>query len=68
MDELLPCPFCGGRAAPNTVTYASDHVREQGWKQGTFHGINCVLCGTNNRGIVGFETEDEAAAHWNVRA
>jgi Zn ribbon nucleic-acid-binding protein len=35
--------------------------------QDTFHGVNCIHCGTNNRGLLGSLPPDEAAAHWNER-
>lgn len=64
---LLPCPFCGGEAAFNTIRYSAEHVREQNWGQDTFHGVNCIICGTSNRGIVGFRTPEAAAVKWNRR-
>lgn len=66
--ELMNCPFCGGEAAYNTTTYSAKHVREQGWGQSIFHGVNCIECGVNNRGIVGWNTKQDAAAAWNKRA
>lgn len=65
--ELLPCPFCGGEAAFGTVRYSDDHVKEQGWKQDTFRFVSCIMCGGNNRSIVGFKTQSEAQSHWNTR-
>jgi hypothetical protein len=65
---LKPCPWCGGEAAPNTITYDSAFVKDQGWNQDTFHGVNCISCGASNRGLVGFKTPDEAIKAWNARA
>jgi len=67
-EALKPCPMCGGEAAPNTVTYSRDHVNDQGWKQDIFYGVNCIQCGLNNRGIVGWQTPEKAAEAWNRRA
>lgn len=65
---LARCPFCGGRASFGTVTYAarSDIARLNG--QRVFHAVNCIECGSNNRGLIGYLTEHEASAHWNKRA
>jgi len=67
-EQLKPCPFCRGEAAFNTVQYSAKHVKEQGWAKDTFHGVNCIECGVNNRGLVGWDTPEEAAAAWNRRA
>lgn len=64
---LKPCPFCGGDAAHGTVRYSSTSIREQHLGQDTFHFINCVVCGTNNIGLVGHDTPDAAATAWNRR-
>lgn len=65
--ELDACPFCGGEASFGTTKYASKTVRYQNWSQDTFHSVNCVACGTNNRGLIGYSTKAEAAGHWNKR-
>ena len=54
MNELLPCPFCGGEA---------QHY-EDGYMQ---HYIVCTNRGCYARSF-GFEFEDEAIAAWNSRA
>ncbi|WP_454915016.1 hypothetical protein [Xanthobacter sediminis] len=64
---LAPCPFCGGDAAFGTISYSPGVVKEQGWSQDTFHSVNCVRCGTNNGGVVGYPTQADAARHWNRR-
>jgi hypothetical protein len=64
----LPCPFCGGEACFNTVTYRDKTVKEQRWAQHTFHGVNCVCCGVSNRSVRGYETQERAAELWNRRA
>lgn len=64
--DLLPCPFCGGKAAHNSLrTSCAATVRRNG--QNTFYGINCITCGSNNRGLLGFKTPAQAADHWNTR-
>lgn len=65
--SLLPCPFCGGEAATGTIRYSDRMIREQNWGQDTFHKINCVMCGANNLGLVGFRTEALAIEAWNKR-
>jgi hypothetical protein len=64
---LLACPMCGGDAALNKVTYSSKTIREQHWGQDTFHGVNCIVCGLDNKGLVGHRTKEAAAAAWNKR-
>lgn len=64
---LLPCPICGGEAAFNTTVYSESHAKDQGWEQATFHGVNCVSCGINNRGLVGHLNQRAAALRWNRR-
>lgn len=68
LKPLLDCPFCGGKAALNTIKYdpRNDIVRLNG--QDVFHGVNCISCGADTRGIVGSKTQEEAAAKWNRRA
>lgn len=66
---LLPCPFCGGEASGDSkVTYSDRHAKEQGWGQATFFYVNCIRCGSDNKGIVGHHTRDDAAAAWNRRS
>jgi len=56
MNELKPCPFCGGEA--ETLTAESMHG-------GYLFGIMCNDC--RSRGDV-YGTESEAIAAWNSRA
>ena len=66
-DELERCPFCGGEAAHNTMkTSDKETIRLNG--QNIFYGVNCIHCGTNNRGLLGYLTPDEAVSHWNKRS
>jgi len=63
---LKSCPFCGGKAALGTIKYIDSTVREQEWKQATFHKVNCILCASTNLGR--FKSPTEAIEHWNRRA
>ena len=65
--KLLPCPFCGGEAALNTVRYGEKTVAEQEWDQDEFHGVNCVTCGVNNIGLRGHDSPEMATEAWNTR-
>ena len=66
MNELKPCPFCGGEAASNTMrTSDSKIIKMNG--QDTFHGVNCIACGANNRGMLGYKTKEQAIQAWNTR-
>jgi hypothetical protein len=65
--SLLPCPFCGGEARPNTMrTSDKEMIRLNG--RDTFHGVNCVMCGADTRGLLGSATPEQAAERWNRRA
>lgn len=65
---LKPCPLCGSEAALNTCrTSDREYIRLNG--RDTGHGVNCIRCGLNNRGIaIGYASEQEAADAWNRRA
>jgi hypothetical protein len=66
---LKACPFCGGEAAPNTVTFSGCMVREQDLPQATMHSVNCMQCSADIRGAMhGWTTLIDAAHAWNRRA
>lgn len=66
--ELLPCPFCMGEAAFGTMRFGCETVKQQKWEQETFHFINCIKCGANNKCLErGYTTKEKAAEHWNTR-
>ena len=66
--ELKPCPFCGGEASVGTTKYSDKMVRQQKWKQNIFYHVNCIICGADNSGLVGHQTEIGAIQKWNRRA
>jgi hypothetical protein len=65
--EIKSCPFCGGECSVNTAEFGeySDEKRLNG--QSKFFGVNCIRCGTNNRGIIGHRTPNDAITAWNKR-
>lgn len=71
MSDLLPCPFCGGKAS----SYWSG-TRRRGWANG-FIFVKCTICGAQAQAFptkaedVEKVDEDEwgkAAFAWNRRA
>lgn len=54
MEELKPCPFCGGEAMEFTGEDAAPHR----WT------VECAVCGAH----VGSDTRHKARAKWNRRA
>lgn len=63
---MLNCPFCGGEAAHGTMTTSNRYtIRLNGTR--TFHFINCITCGANNKGLLGYKTIEQAEEHWNKR-
>ena len=61
MDELKPCPFCGGEAEIETF-YPSSPMRLLGWK---YAYVECQVCGCRSGVKIGV---DEAIETWNRRA
>ena len=59
MDQLpLPCPFCGGHATIETITFGDStklYFRVQ-CESNTYHSLDCWE-----------DTEEEAIATWNER-
>jgi hypothetical protein len=65
-NDLLSCPFCGGQASRGTHRISDKQtIKLNG--QDTFHFINCIICGSNNQGILGHKTIAKAEEHWNKR-
>ena len=55
MEELKPCPFCGGRACVNRNRYV---------------GVECLECGAKARSTKcteGNEARDVVTKRWNSR-
>lgn len=72
IDQLKPCPFCGGEASANGVCRWSRNPNTK-WLDGTevleaFY-VNCIQCqGRNSGNCGGFQTRAEAIEHWNTHA
>lgn len=66
--ELRGCPFCGGEAAFATAKYTEQTIKTNGWTQGTFYFVSCIICGSSTQGLVGQEDREQAAKKWNQRA
>lgn len=65
---LKPCPFCGGEAALGTSTIKRWKDIHGNYGEFTGHSVNCIMCGSTNRGIAeGFQTPEKATEHWNRR-
>lgn len=63
---MLNCPFCGGQASHGKMTTNNmDTIRLNGTD--TFYFINCIVCGANNKGMLGYKTIEQAEEHWNKR-
>ena len=58
MEELKPCPFCGGDARYNRITYHTVIANES-------HIVFCAKCGASTQK---YKTKQEAIAAWNKRA
>lgn len=62
MDELKPCPFCGG---VNIITW--DPFSDTGDEQLVAHCSDCLADGPNKNGWNDSTDEAEAIAAWNTR-
>ena len=54
MDELKPCPFCGGKAELNRINHIDNWMYE----------VRCIECGC---GTDYAKTSDVVIADWNYR-
>ena len=61
MDELKPCPFCGGKASTYTCKTDKKGVRSIKWL------VHCEKCGVNYPAIKDCHYEYEAIEAWNRR-
>ena len=62
MDELRPCPFCGGEAEVIPHMYFS--LALNGWKPERY-GVVCKDCNTSGNQF--FRGEQQAIEAWNRR-
>ena len=62
MDELKPCPFCGGKA--EVVPHEFYSTLEKEWKTVSY-GVVCKTCGIS--GYPYFGCELHAVTAWNRR-
>jgi len=74
VEELKPCPFCGGEASDAGRIRYSTPLPDTWWADGSpvteaFY-VNCIKCGASRRsGVVdGYQTQAEAVVAWNTRA
>ena len=67
MSKLKPCPFCGGKANFGTVKYQAKSDVVELNHQDVFHFVSCELCGSENKGLVGYRDQESAQNHWNTR-
>ena len=58
-DQLLPCPFCGGKATIEETALLGDVRKSAGCGKEDCQGYQCTLT---------FATRREARAAWNKRA
>lgn len=60
-DDLLPCPFCGGKAEtyPSTIRLGQEQELRHFWI------VDCTIC---NAAIEFNGTQDSAIKTWNTRA
>lgn len=57
MDELKPCPFCGGKAVmakPQRLTFLNRKVKRP----------NCIKCGAT---MFVWKSKEKAIEEWNKR-
>lgn len=72
-EELLPCPFCGGKANGDGVARYSPPLHNTWWSDGSkiteAFFVNCMSCGIRNGTClgVGYQTREHAHRHWNTR-
>ena len=59
-EELLPCPFCGGKATINPIY---NDVPETGLMV-TLHRVRCPICDARTGDC---DTEEKAIKQWNRR-
>ena len=61
MNELKPCPVCGGKGIVQAIDFYPDYSDPPIW------WVACETCGAHTDEFEG-ETEAEAVEAWNTRA
>lgn len=64
-EQLMPCPFCGGKARVNDRTYLVTSECGRCFEAPPTYGIVCEECGAMSSQFYG--TMGEAVAAWNNR-
>ncbi len=66
VEEIKPCPFCGGEASVGKSTYAKDSEIAVLKGQNVFYSVNCHSC-NGRRNLIGEKSHKEAIEKWNQR-
>ncbi len=66
VEEIKPCPFCGGEASVGKSTYAKDSEITVLNGQNVFYSVNCHSC-NGRRNLIGEKSHKEAIEKWNQR-
>lgn len=67
-SELLPCPFCGGKAEYGSIKISNKEIERLN-ERSEGHFVNCIMCGSNNNSLaLGYDTKEKAKYYWNKRA
>lgn len=64
-EQLMPCPFCGGKARVNDHIYLVTRECGHCFETPPIYGIVCEECGAMSKQF--YDTMGEAVAAWNDR-